>query len=131
MSLLIRIERTYEIVYLNSKDLLTLLFGSWGEYGEIGRFFIKDFSLGLIDVYPVLLFSDMGLFGVTIIFTLYYYILKSNNKDDHFTISNKRVVLTTIILTSFFGNTLITFPIFLIIPLLLSYLNRLNIDEYI
>ena len=93
------------------------------------KFFLKDYSFGLIDVYPVLLFSDMGLFGLIIVFTLYFYILKSNYNDNQFSKNNKKIILITIILSSFFGNTLITFPIFLITPLLLSYLNRLSINE--
>tara|TARA_B110000027_G_C16027744_1_gene259352 strand:- start:130 stop:921 length:792 start_codon:yes stop_codon:yes gene_type:complete len=129
LSLLIRFERVIEVIYSISNDLLTLLFGTWGQYGEIGNYFIKTYSFGALDVYPILLFSDLGLFGLTIIFAIYFYILRSNNSDNEFTKLNKKGVLWAIILTSLFGNTIITFPIILIVPLLISYLNMLNIDE--
>lgn len=123
LSLSMRFDRVTEVITSISNNLLTLLFGTWGQYGDIGNYFTETYSLGALDVYPILLLSDLGLFGLIIISAIYIYILRSNNSDNEFTKLNKKVVLWVILLTSLFGNTIITFPIILILPLLISHLS--------
>jgi len=124
LSLSTRLLRSSQALDYVLSDPSYFLFGTWGEFGEIGSFFTNNDVFTALDVYPVLLISDVGFFGLLFMIWIYYNCSKTNFTDDEFLNTHNKAFLSSIVLTSLFGNTIVTFPIFLIIPLYMAYIKR-------